>query len=92
MTAAGASNEGDLLVSIPRPRWPLKLPLEIFKSGIAFQGVKTPWEALEGCRSARYSPNTLVVCHHRLRHDLLVRRDHRAAVEAALRDIEKWQS
>jgi hypothetical protein len=69
----------------------LKLPLQIFKSGIAFQGVKMPWEAVEGCRWARYSPNTLVVRHHRLRHDLLIPRDHRAAVEAALRDVGKWQ-
>ncbi len=152
MTTAHVSNEGDLLVSIPRSRWLtvrrvcvftvhsvislaaafiilthvvhhkgvpgilrallvvlagllfvsalfrvvliwffLKHPLEIFKSGIAFQGVKMPWEAVEGCRWARYSPNTLVVRHHRLRHDLLIPRDHRAAVEAALRDVGKWQ-
>jgi hypothetical protein len=153
MTTADASNEGDLLVSIPRPCWltisrvcifgfslvvcvaagflvltdlvhhagitgtqrallavfaglllfnalfkvvllwfSLKLPLEIFKSGIAFQGVKMPWEAVEGCHWARYSPNTLVVRHHRLRHDLLIPREHWADVEAALRDVGRWQS
>jgi hypothetical protein len=153
MTDADFSNEGDLIVSIPRPGWPtlrrvcifgfgmvgalaagflvftdlvhhtgmtgtrrallvvfaglllfsalfkvrllwfsLKPPLEVSKSGIAFQGAKMPWEAVEGCHWARYSPNTLVVCHHRLRHDFLIPPDHRAAVEVALREVGKWQS
>jgi hypothetical protein len=69
----------------------LKLPLEIFKSGIAFQGLKMPWEAVEWCRWARYSPEVLEVQLHRVRDHLLIPRAHRAAVEAALRDVGKWQ-
>ena len=151
-TAGDVSSEGDLLVSIPRPRWrtirrvcvfgfslfvslsagflmvddlvhhkgmtaaqrallmglagmfcfnalvkvvllrlSLKLPLEIFKSGIAFQGVIWSWEAIEECRWARYSPDTLEVRFHRLRSYLPIPGVQRAAVEAALRDLGKWQ-
>jgi hypothetical protein len=150
---AGASDEGDLLVSIPRPRWTtirrvsvfgfsllfsvavdfvllndlihrgamtraqrvvllgfagvscfnafikavllklsLKLPIEILKSGIAYQGTRIPWVTVEGCRWARYSPDTLEVRAHRLRSYFAIPRDQRDAVEAALRDVGKWQA
>ncbi len=69
----------------------LKLPLQIFKSGIAFQGVKMPWGTVEGCRWARYSPASLEIRFHRRRHYFIVPMDQRAAVEAALRDLGKWQ-
>lgn len=69
----------------------LKLPLEILKSGIAFQGVKWSWEAIEGCRWARYSPDTLDVRFHRLRHYFPIPRNQRANVEAALRELDKWE-
>ena len=72
-------------------RLSLKLPLQILKSGIAFQGVKTSWGKVEGCLWARYSPNSLEVRFHRLRHHFLIPKDQRAAVEAALRDVGKWQ-
>jgi hypothetical protein len=69
----------------------LKLPLEIFKSGIAFQGVKPPWKAVEGCRWGRYTPGTLEVRIRRTRLYFPIPRGQRDTVEASLRDLGKWQ-
>src|SRR5262249_19972175 len=44
----------DALANVVLLRFSLKLPLQIFRSGIAFQGVKIPWATVEGCRWARY--------------------------------------
>ena len=61
----------------------LKPPIAIYKSGIAFQGVKMPWEAIEGCRWAQDLPDNLVVLHHRLQDYVRIPRNQRSAVEAA---------
>ena len=44
------------LIKVVLLRLSLKLPLEIFRSGIAFQGVKTPWGKVEGCLWATVLP------------------------------------
>jgi hypothetical protein len=153
LAGGDSSEEDDLLVSIPRPRWPtirrvllfgaksllffamafvvlgklnnyremtavqwevllgllglfcfdalanvlllgfsLRLPLQILRSGIAFQGVKIPWVSIEGCRWARNFPDSLEVRFHRQRHYVRTLKNQRAALEAALRDLGKWQT
>jgi hypothetical protein len=81
----------DALASVDLLRFSLKLPLQIFRSGIAFQGVKIPWATVEGCCWARYFPDSLEVRFHRLRHYLRIPKDQRADVETALRGLGKWQ-
>ncbi len=81
----------DALLHLFLLRLSLKLPLEIFRSGIAFQGMKMSWETDEGCRWARYAPGTLELRTHRSRLYFPISREQRAAVEATLRDLGKWQ-
>jgi hypothetical protein len=69
----------------------LKLPLEISMSGIAVEGMKISCGAVEGCRWARYPPDTLEVRMHLARDYFQVPRNQRAAVEAALRKVGNWQ-
>jgi hypothetical protein len=69
----------------------LKLPLEISKLGMTVRGVKMGWEAIDACRWAPYSPDTLEVRTHLIRDYLPIPRSYRAGVEAALRKVGKWR-
>jgi hypothetical protein len=80
------------LIKVVILRFSLNLPLEIFRSGIASQGVKMSWELIQGCRWARYAPGTLEVRTQRTRLYFPIPRDQRTSTEAALRDLGKWQS
>jgi hypothetical protein len=79
------------LIKVVLIRFSLKLPLEIFRSGIAFQGVKTSWKEVAECRWGRYTPGILEVLIRRTRICIPIPKDQRATVEASLRDLGKWQ-
>ena len=70
----------------------LQPPLEIFKSGIAMQGMKRSWEHVEDCGWSKYSPDTLKVRSYRQQCLIPIPPNQRAEVESALRNAGKWQS
>jgi hypothetical protein len=72
-------------------RLALKRPFAVLESGIELQGGKIPWEKIDNCHWGRYTGGILNLRTHYGRFFVPVPKSQRAAVEAALRRVGRWQ-
>ena len=68
-----------------------KRPFAIRDAGIELQGTLMPWEDIQSCSWAYYTPFFLTVRTRRARLIVPIPRLHRARVEQALRAFGKWR-
>jgi hypothetical protein len=66
-------------------------PLTILTAGIELQGMLTPWDEVDNCYWAYYSPGFLNIRTRHARLIVPIPQSYRASVEYSLRRLGKWR-